>query len=481
LRFVFILASVLFLASIAGGSGDITFCAEALSIILKCDDIQSLFLGVCKQAGGNVYHSYLQLRESLSSISSISSTKIKAIRLFERREINTQEDPLLIDVTFSIQQQQQQEEEDENSQFRINGIDQLLFTNAWTKNEPPFTVAIQCPLRVVSSGTYLCSQIGIKQDILRLITIREFGQSRFSQLTLHAHIQDVDVSAGLDKDELGLFSLSNMPLLSALSSSSISSSSSSYSKTFLSLIKSNQCKLHLSTGGIYVCGYFRTIRDSKPFGRAIALFLSLNNTITTLMVFLPMKRNREEDIKVEDISYVEYFIKGLLSTGLISNLVTKQDSLEMILTSIPHILITIHFEDSMSLGLPLSTFRSFLQNSHFNIVTGDMTLNEALCSKQAFYYSAEGHKIFVRESLYRQVFSHIETPSNTIVMTFWKYLEDKNVSSISSSSPSLSSSLSSSLPFPYTWSEITQSFFQVSTNILSTCGTLDNEILRLIL
>jgi hypothetical protein len=129
----------------------------------------------------------------------------------------------------------------------------------------------------------------------------------------------------------------------------------------------------------------------------------------------------------------------------------------------------------MSLGLPLSTFRSFLQNSHFNIVTGDMTLNEALCSKQAFYYSAEGHKIFVRESLYKQVFNHIETPSNNIVMSFWKYLEDKNVSSISSSS------LSSYLPFPYTWSEITQSFFQVSTNILSTCGTLDNEILRLIL
>jgi len=397
---------------------------------------------------------------------SISTTKIKAIRLFERREINTQENPLLIDVTFSIQQQQQEE----NSQFRIDGKDQLLYKNAWTNNEPPFTVAIQCPLRVVTNGTYLCSQIGIKQDILRLITIREFGQSRFSQLTLHAHIHDVDVSAGLDKDELGLFSLSNMSPLPSLPSSSISSSSSSSSsKTFLSLIKSKQAKLHLSIGGIYVCGYFRTIRDSLPFGRAIALFLSLNNSITKLMVFLPT------DKKVDEDSYVKYFIKGLLSTGLISNLVTKQDSLEIILTLIPNILITIQFEDSMSLGLPLSSFRSFLQNSHFNIVTGDMTLNEAICSKQAFYYSTEGHKIFVRESLYKQVFNHIETPSNNIVMSFWKYLEDKNVSSISSSS------LSSYLPFPYTWSEITRSFFQVSTNILLTCGMLDKEILRLIL
>ena len=503
---------IFFLSAVAGGSGDITFCAELLSILLQKEEVDSLFLAVCKQAGGDVAVSFLSLKAStlslLPTLASLWRSKIKAIRLFERRD-NC--DNPLFDVSLSILSRSY-----DKDVVIIEPEDQALLKSLWDQEREPLTVAVQCPLRVISSSKDLlphiiCGRGGDTEKNtatsfpLRLVTIREFGQSRFSSLSATQGVstndkdEDVDVSAGLGQDELGVFGLERRKRRIASATSTAhddrmieQEQQQNQRLLFLQHLTSSFVKTYLLEGGYYACGYFRTVRDALPFGRSISLFLKSYPALTSLLVFLPIENDNSNNM------FISFFIRGLISTGMFSSSISSSSSSSpsssFQLRRIPidglcdddetrcnPSTITIHVENSMELGLPLQAFRDFLAGSFMSVVTGDMTLNEALVNRSPYYYSMEGHKLFVKESLYRLVQERVamkEKPES-IVASFWEFIENRGAAqhlSAAASSSSSSSSSGSGSVFPYSWNELEAAFMQVSTNILAKYGHLGEKI-----
>jgi hypothetical protein len=524
---------IFFLASIAGGSGDITFAAETLSILLQRSSVDSIFLGICKQASGDVALSFLSLKASIISLDptllpSLWRLKVKALRLFERRDRQGLDhcqgerslNPLH-DVTSEILLRLDKED----LAFELEDL--VLFSKQWNQEQDPLTVACQCPLRVISSSIDLFPFIsGHKhhnEPVLRLVTIREFGQARFStalSTTSHSTSDDVDVSAGLGQDELGIFGIDTKSDVKANTEQRFDSHDRN---EYLHFLKSSKMKKYLQSGGSYACGYFRTVRDALPFGRSLALFLSSAPLLSKLYVFLPIEEEEEEEAQREDMEeemekkkiknsmFITFFIRGLLSTELFSIRSPPSDGTSSSTFSSLQIcrsttvyndnvndmkieadlanITTIYFEDSMSLSLPLQAFRAFLSESVMNVVTGDMTLNEALVNKKPFFYSMEGHKLFVKDSLYQFVKEKVEVMdrSASIVAAFWEFIERRGskqqLSSLSFSSPSSPSSSLSSInsEFSYSWTEIQDAFLHFSTQILIKYGHLGDHICQLML
>jgi hypothetical protein len=304
---------IFFLASIAGGSGDITFAAETISILLQRSSVDSIFLGVCKQASGDVALSFLSLKASIISLyptlfPSLWRLKVKALRLFERRDRQGLDhcqgerslNPLH-DVTSEILLRLDKED------LAFEPEDLVLFSRQWNQEQDPLTVACQCPLRVISSSIDLFPFItGRKyhdeQPVLRLVTIREFGQARFStalSTTSHSTSDDVDVSAGLGQDELGIFGIDTKSDVKTNTQQRLDYHDRN---EYLHFLKSSTMKEYLDSGGPYACGYFRTVRDALPFGRSLALFLSSIPFLSKLYVFLPIEEEeKDEEAQREDM------------------------------------------------------------------------------------------------------------------------------------------------------------------------------------
>ena len=343
---------ILLIATIAGGGGDIAFAANLLGCLPLGIPISLL---LCKQAGGSA-----------------------ASALDELRSFNT--DTRFVTVCTSTRGPH-------DTLLNFNRLE----GSATSVAELIPSVIIQAPLRLFPSiadaraklALVGYTALGSSAAPIRLVTLREFGQSSFCAASSQF---DVDLSSGLGASELGVFQLRDMRRSAAA-----------------------------TLGTPYFVGYFRNPRHSAQFALAVVSALTSlplrelahNSRFSgcTHVVWLAAAAVPAED------SVTRSLISALQRHPAVASVDTTQsssttdahaaaeaDSLARIaLTMHDHRVIHLHVRRLPR--LPMRKFRILLRNCAGAVVTGDATLNEALTAGVPFWYSPEGHKAAVRASL----------------------------------------------------------------------------------
>ena len=249
-----------------------------------------------------------------------------------------------------------------------------------------------------------------------LLTIREFGQSAFCSPCMRPC--NVDLSSGLGDDEVGIFRLPPPEPLTVLPTALLGSLMDSDGGSMSSPLP-------------YFVGYYRTPKHGLQFSRLILAGLAsrLMRTTTksdtanaaTVAVTRAVVLASFDSVTAECSQYVSAILTGLRCHPWVSsaNLITSTDDastnaritveLNSAQQAIPLCrILEVDLIDVFSLCLPLHQFRSLLAHCDGAVVTGDATLNEALAFGVPFWYSTEGHKIFVQRSLSQLIASSAE-------------------------------------------------------------------------
>ena len=234
--------------------------------------------------------------------------------------------------------------------------------------------------------------------------MREFGQARFAALSVQSRAGDVDLSAGLADDELGVFDLREV---TGSGGNAVEKQPSDFDE-LLALLPAGRVRDAVgeaaageSTQRAYAVGYFRASSHAAAFGRAVAAALVLEEETAGAGGVAAMQRPFVVFAPLEAAA-TSHFVAGLRSHPCVASAVevdaSSSGTLELSLLGGAR--RDLALVDSMGLGLPRRCFRRLLARARLVAVTGDATLNEALSSNALpFLYGAEGHKGSVREAL----------------------------------------------------------------------------------
>jgi len=349
---------VLLVASVAGGHGDVAFAARAARALLEEPEV---VLAVClvKQSAGSGARSLAAL-VAAAGIGRDDGGRVVALRLLLRQNEGAR--PAA--------------EDDAASTLLAPSAARLLSEGASFAPE----VVLQCPLKVFASGAAAAAAAGfcgLGDGTARLVTVREYGQQAFASLCGPALDGDLDVSAGLAHDELGVFggiaaevSGGEGELDAALASAQIA-------------------------GPACLCvGHFRSSKGARAFGRAVAYLTAMSGGSSedgdgergaTLAALVPLDFERD-------------VLAGLASNPLVEGAPACVDgALHFALCGSGA--VTVPIRDLPGLGLSPRAFVGLLARARFAVVTGDASLNEALSCGIPFHYSVEPHKVALASSL----------------------------------------------------------------------------------
>jgi hypothetical protein len=453
----------LFVASVAGGSGDVAFAVSSLAALLD-DGPPLLDLAVCKQAGGSPTIALLHIVAACAD-SRVSLERVGCVRLWTRgADGRPRADALDLG-------------DESCPELLPQGLARALGEPAPAALP---SVVLQGPLKVFQGRGELAELLpGLlaprrgwsggatdggeegARHCCRLVTVREFGQAAFCvqpALTLEDD-GELDVSAGLGAGEVGVFAL-QMPasgagdgegwgggragreVLDATFAGMRGAAAAAAAAASLTLAGGSETRDGDDAAGAaavasgaspsptpsptipppwdpshpYALGYFRTVRHGAHFGRAVASCLVRGGHEGgggVFPVFLPAASVHQF------VRGLEGFAEGRVSARLLGEGVrdTAPSSLGAVhvrikgarkSSSLPSspasgldldLDLVLPLVDSLALALPLPTFRLLLARSAVAVVTGDASLNEALAFGVPFWYSAEGHKAGVARDL----------------------------------------------------------------------------------
>jgi hypothetical protein len=378
------------IATVAGGRGDIAFSANLVSLLLKRG--LTIDLVVCQQAGGDGSESLTQL---LGLLNTLRSAQLGVVCSTFRTASGCSPDFVL----FS------------SSDDRTHGPPLLRAPRA----------IIQGPLKLFESPDAAWAALVRSQPTdstiaptlitpptRHLVTIREFGQGLFC-----SPFSD-DYSSGLGRGELGVFRIAK-PVTEAVTD---------------------------AVEAPYVVGYFRAGLHNAMLGRLVAsTLMDKDRADPERLVFGPWSASASGD----SAGMLQKFIAALSSHPSILRVTASDEgipplaadkrprSAELasgmsgpveshfrgshdsscwvevavleVITQLGHSTraLTLRLVSLPSLALPIAGFRVLLSCAAAAVVTGDASLNEALCFGVPFWYSCEPHKIGVQEALKRIV------------------------------------------------------------------------------
>ena len=417
---------MLLVAAVAGGSGDVSFLANLLRSLLSyvgdsCGaDPLELCVCVVKQAGGIASAALLALLRAAPCLYCAAS-----LRLLERAGDG---------VRAAVHE----------GAFGSEALALLGTPSLFSAADAPPDVVLQAPLSVFASGAaaFKAAANNTAASVLPvpLVTVREFGQARFAALQQPEALFDVDVSAGLDDDELGIFALSTP---SASSSAALGAQLPMGVRAAVS-------------AGAYCLGYFRAARHGRQLGRAVGLQLLSPQTPPLSAVFLPFA----------DTAALGQLLRGLRTVVAHAEVVEEYEAVTgssvafLVIRVRPEgPLIQLELADVMGLHLQLSDFRALLASARFAAVTGDATLNEALAFGVPFFYCDEGHKAGVAASL-REL-----AQGAPVVLAWWRLLEAKTPASFEDIGK---------------WEAVHASFEAFSEHVMRERGSLGQRVCALV-
>jgi len=418
---------VLFVASVAGGGGDVAFAGGVLRALLAADapPLEQLALAVCKQAGGSAAAALLELARDVPAP---LLARLASVRLLERAGAGAR-DARGADAESEARLPPALQELLRAPRFAGGGGGGGTGDDA----AAAVIVVLQGPLRVFSSGA---EALAAGEDALsapppppppplslqaRLVTVREFGQARFAALAGSAspHAGDKDVSAGLADDELGVFDVMRAEAAEGGGGVALDE--------LLARLPAGAARE--AVGGAprraFAVGYFRAAGHAVAFGRAVAVALVIDANAGKVegelpppfVVFAP----------VSDSAAYSSLLAGLRSHPLVAGVEQGGNATRLSVLLRGGARRHLELSESMGLGLPRPCFRLLLSRARLAAVTGDATLNEALAFGVPFVYSCEGHKGGVRDSLRALVAADGTEPAAAVVAAFWAFCEGGGV------------------------------------------------------
>ncbi len=437
----------LYVASVAGGGGDVAFAGGVLRALLGPGAPPvALALCVVKQAGGSAAAALLELARDVPAP---LLARLRSVRLLERAGAGARAaaaEPQLLEQLPPL--------------LRSLLLDRAARADA--------DVVLQGPLRVFGSGAEALAAASDSGPLAseqlppppppppplprqpRLVTIREFGQARFAALSEPAHAGDIDASAGLAHGELGVFDVRSQLVEDVIAHDEAFGAGAALPQPRTPLALDEELLALLPAGAArdavgaaaaprpFVVGYFRTARYAAAFGRAVASALALDASAGTggdaagsaadaadggdLVVFMP----------VGDATAAAHFLSGLRSHPHVAAVESEEGETALRVSLLVgsgaagdsvglHSRRRLALIDSMGMGLPRRCFRRLLARARLAVVTGDATLSEALAFGAPFLYCAEGHKGGVRDAL-RELAGR--GGGGGAVAAFWAFCED---------------------------------------------------------
>ena len=388
--------TLLVLATVAGGSGDIAFVVNAIRCLRASDNdrlTRTLVLLLVKQAAGSA-------AEALASV-------LAALA----------HDGCACDDAFAFVGSAAR------AGCTADSLEDVQIECISTKAVAPIRCILQGPLCLFSSAAVARSElsragIGIAPDC-RLVTIREFGQAAFCS-------PPCDFSSGLAADELGIFALQDVHAL-----------------------RDRGSALALPP---YAVGYFRSARHATQFARlALATLLAPSPLTSSAVTATCARATLYLAAGASHVTTVARLVSSLASHPAVEraseNWLSGADNasnfsshvvdeipapspcsveegtlvVEVSLWTRKYVLpppsaptpssdgpqhsppslpsptaaaadLVLSVRALPAAGLPLASFRSLLVGALGAVVTGDATLNEGLAAGIPLWYSAEGHK-----------------------------------------------------------------------------------------
>ena len=336
------MANVLFVATIAGGGGDLSFAVSALSSLVQCG--QPIFYAVVAQSG----------RDALSLGATLASMLAHA------------------------------------------GICPAGLHGCYTRgrdNEvvlasPPLptlqcAAIIQGPLHLFDSAQGAVASLGLAAaaSLPRLLTVREFGMQQFLPPSSSGPGAAQQASAGLGSQEWGVFGSLPCQPTPAL-----------------------PAELTEQWGERRCLGYFRTPQHGWSFGLLVATALLLEQAGSAsqqqpVLVLAPLDALAavEQGIRAHPGLLSAEAAQGSSSASTATTtlrLLPRSPQEGPCTAAAPSLLLTLQALDmpTLSAALPQPTFLALLSTSLCAAVTGDGSLNEALAVGVPFVYSCEPHK-----------------------------------------------------------------------------------------
>ncbi len=274
---------------------------------------------------------------------------------------------------------------------------------ASTSEELVINAALQCPLRCFDTAAEAVKACAVGAVRLRcadkapLLTLREFGQGPMATLQSRGSDPLVhrDVSAGLGADELGIFPLT-MPIALVAHTAS-------------------------TAGGAHLLGYFRTLRHGVALGRMTAAYAALPSTTSTdITVYCP--EGAAAHVVAGIRSHPSAAVRDIAAAAAEGSIAAPLACMELTIDSrIQKVRVCALPHTAAGDALPLSEFRALLASSAACLVTGDSSLNEAICADRVFQYSCEPHKVDVEKSLKAMVGSKDSSDWSEIISALWRF------------------------------------------------------------
>jgi hypothetical protein len=421
------LVSVLYLATCAGGGGDVAF---ALNLAASGGLARRCRLGVllCQQAHGDGAQALVALRQQLETLPEVANITLlgSASRVGDDVRLDAGAAAPL-DAWLQLAGSRP-------SQLRVMQGPLALWAGAdaaaeWlARASPAWAAAAAAAAASVPSAPAAAPLLRL------LLTVREFGMAPFCAPPPPLRDgRSLDVSAGLGPGELGVFSLpplAPVPLAVLLRESKSAAAAGSRFKG-------------AAACDCYFVGYHRTDRHGAQLARIVAHGLALRAAEAAeaaaaeagaaataagcptpqlhvrATVFLPASARRRFVAHLcehplfaapadgSDGSAVESPAAASVAAtpsgdGGAAVYGDGSDVLELTATlssTVAPVAVTLTTVDVFALRLPLPAFRALLAGADAAVVTGDATLNEALAYGLPCWYAPEGHKAGVDASL----------------------------------------------------------------------------------
>lgn len=386
--------SVLFLATCAGGGGDVAFALNmAAGLAGRC----RLGVLVCQQAHGNGAQALEALRGQTAGLPAAASVALlgAATRLGN--------DDVRLDAgTGARLNDWLREHGTPPAQLRVLQGPLALWAGA---HAAAGWLAQAAPSWAAAAVAAAASSDALRQ----LLTVREFGMAAFCSPPT-GDGRAVDVSSGLGAGELGVFALprpSPAPLAELLRESAVPDAAAPCGRS-----------------DSYFVGYHRADRHAAQLARVVAYGLALRAAEAAVgrqpplqplraTVFLPASSRRRfrEHLREHPLFAPAGGSGSSSGAAPLATIDGSSDDVLELTATLPPVgsvaaaaggggegnpvaaaPVTLTLVDVFALRLPVPAFRSLLAGADAAVVTGDASLNEALCNGLPCWYAREGHK-----------------------------------------------------------------------------------------